>query len=99
MLISSYLMPLKYAFNFCARWNFGAVLRSMTKYVAYFRVSTVRQGQSGLGLEAQQAAVQNFLRGDAQLVATFLGIESRKKNDRPQLRAAIAQARKTRCYW
>jgi DNA invertase Pin-like site-specific DNA recombinase len=51
--------------------------------VAYFRVSTVRQGQSGLGLEAQQAAVQNFLRGDAHLVATFLEIESGKKNERP----------------
>lgn len=61
----------------------------MTNYVAYFRVSTVRQGQSGLGLEAQQAAVQNFLRGDAQLVATFLEIESGKKNERPQLVAAI----------
>lgn len=66
----------------------------MTKFVAYFRVSTVRQGQSGLGLEAQQAAVQNFLRGDAQLVATFLEIESGKKNERPQLQAAIARARK-----
>jgi len=65
----------------------------MTKYVAYFRVSTVRQGQSGLGLEAQQAAVQNFLRGDAQLVATFTKVESGKKNERPQLAAAIARAR------
>lgn len=64
----------------------------MTKYVAYFRVSTVRQGQSGLGLEAQQAAVQNFLRGDAMLVSTFLEIESGKKNERPQLQAAIALA-------
>jgi DNA invertase Pin-like site-specific DNA recombinase len=66
----------------------------MITYVAYFRVSTVRQGQSGLGLDAQQAAVQNFLRGDAQLVATFLEIESGKKNERSQLRAAIAQAQK-----
>lgn len=65
----------------------------MTRFVAYFRVSTVRQGQSGLGLEAQQAAVQNFLRGDAKLVATFLEIESGKKNERPQLQAAIARAR------
>lgn len=65
----------------------------MTKFVAYFQVSTVCQGQSGLGLEAQQAAVQNFLRGDAHLIATFLEIESGKKNERPQLAAAIAQAR------
>jgi DNA invertase Pin-like site-specific DNA recombinase len=65
----------------------------MPQFVAYFRVSTVRQGQSGLGLEAQQAAVQNFLRADAQLVATFLEIESGKKNERPQLAAAIARAR------
>ncbi|RZK22606.1 MAG: recombinase family protein, partial [Hymenobacter sp.] len=65
----------------------------MTKFVAYFRVSTVRQGQSGLGLEAQQAAVQNFLHGDMQLVAIFTEIESGKKNERPQLVAAIARAR------
>ncbi len=65
----------------------------MTRFVAYYRVSTVRQGQSGLGLEAQQAAVQNFLRGDATLVSTFLDIESGKKNERPQLQAAIARAR------
>ncbi|QKG54966.1 recombinase family protein [Hymenobacter sp. BRD67] len=64
----------------------------MTKYVAYLRVSTARQGQSGLGLEAQQAAVQNFLRGDAQLVATFTEVESGKKNERPQLATAIARA-------
>jgi DNA invertase Pin-like site-specific DNA recombinase len=57
----------------------------MTQFVAYFRVSTVRQGQSGLGLEAQQTAVQHFLRGDAQLVATFTEVESGKKNERPQL--------------
>ncbi|MFD2717105.1 recombinase family protein [Hymenobacter monticola] len=59
---------------------------------AYFRVSIVRQGQFGLGLEAQQAAVQNFLCGDATLVSTFLEIESGKKNERPQL-AAITRAR------
>ena len=65
----------------------------MTQFVAYFRVSTVRQGQSGLGLEAQQAAVQNFLRRDAVLVVIFLEIESGNKNERPQLAAAIARAR------
>jgi hypothetical protein len=70
----------------------------MTKFVAYFRVSTVRQGQSGLGLEAQQAAVQHFLRGDAQLVATFLEIESGKKNERPSCRQLLpGPGKKMRC--
>ena len=63
------------------------------RYVAYFRVSTARQGQSGLGLEAQQAAVENFIGPDAVLVASFTEIESGRKNSRPQLQAAIAHAR------
>jgi DNA invertase Pin-like site-specific DNA recombinase len=62
----------------------------MSKYVAYFRVSTVRQGQSGLGLEAQQAAVQRFLPSDAQLVADYIEVESGRKSALPQLLAAIA---------
>jgi DNA invertase Pin-like site-specific DNA recombinase len=66
----------------------------MTRYVAYYRVSTVRQGQSGLGLEAQQAAVQRFLPVGAELVANFIEVESGRKNSRPQLLAAIAQAQR-----
>ncbi|RZJ95345.1 MAG: resolvase [Hymenobacter sp.] len=64
----------------------------MSKYVAYFRVSTVRQGQSGLGLEAQQAAVLRFLPADAVRVADFIEVESGSKSARPQLLAAIALA-------
>ena len=63
------------------------------RYVAYFHVSTARQGQSGLGLEAQQAAVKNFLGPDAVLVASFTEVESGRKNSRPQLQVAIAHAR------
>ena len=66
----------------------------MSKYVAYFRVSTPRQGQSGLGLEAQRAAVQRFLQGDAHLVADYIEVESGRKSARPQLLAAIAQAQR-----
>ena len=55
------------------------------RYVAYFRVSTARQGQSGLGLEAQQAAVQRFLPSEAIRVGEFVEIESGRKNARPQL--------------
>jgi DNA invertase Pin-like site-specific DNA recombinase len=66
----------------------------MTRYVAYYRVSTARQGQSGLGLEAQQAAVLRFLPVEAELVANFIEIESGRKSARPQLAAAIAQAQR-----
>ncbi|WP_229728881.1 recombinase family protein [Hymenobacter glacieicola] len=65
----------------------------MTRYVAYFRVSTARQGQSGLGLEAQQAAVRTFVGSGAHIVAEFVEIESGRKNTRPQLQAAITRAK------
>jgi DNA invertase Pin-like site-specific DNA recombinase len=61
-------------------------------YFAYYRVSTQKQGNSGLGLEAQQVAVVNFLKGDRP-VGEYMEIESGKKNQRPQLLAAIAAAR------
>jgi DNA invertase Pin-like site-specific DNA recombinase len=62
-------------------------------YVPYYRVSTLRQGQSGLGLEAQRAAVHAFAPNPGQLLAEFVEVESGKKNQRPQLLAAIAAAR------
>jgi DNA invertase Pin-like site-specific DNA recombinase len=61
-------------------------------YFAYYRVSTKQQGASGLGLEAQQAAVVSFLKG-GQPQGEYLEIESGKKNQRPQLLAAMAAAR------
>jgi DNA invertase Pin-like site-specific DNA recombinase len=66
---------------------------SPARYVPYYRVSTVRQGQSGLGLEAQRAAVQAFVPQPGQLLDEFVEVESGKKNQRPQLLAAIADAR------
>jgi DNA invertase Pin-like site-specific DNA recombinase len=60
-----------------------------TKYVAYYRVSTDKQGQSGLGLAAQEAAVINYLKGHKP-IAEFTEVESGKKNDRPRLAEAIA---------
>ena len=65
------------------------------KYVAYYRVSTDRQGKSGLGLEAQKAAVEERLNGGRwQLVAEFVEVESGKRASRPQLDAAIAACKK-----
>lgn len=67
------------------------------KFVAYYRVSTDRQGKSGLGLEAQRAAVLGYLNGGAwELVEEFTEVESGKKNDRPQLAAALAAAKKAK---
>lgn len=69
------------------------------KFIAYYRVSTARQGASGLGLEAQQEAVRQYLNGGAwELVGTFQEVETGKGPDalakRPQLRAALDACRK-----
>jgi DNA invertase Pin-like site-specific DNA recombinase len=67
----------------------------MTSYVAYYRVSTDRQGQSGLGLDAQRTAVAQHI-GAAELVAEFTEVESGRKNDREQLALALAAAKKAK---
>ena len=66
-----------------------------SKYVAYYRVSTKGQGESGLGLEAQQDQVRKFVNGQGggKIIQEFVEVESGKKNDRPQLSAAIEQAK------
>ena len=63
--------------------------------IAYYRVSTERQGQSGLGLEAQRSKVQQVAaqRG-AHIAAEFIEVESGRKADRPVLAQALAAARK-----
>ncbi|GAB2559636.1 recombinase family protein [Spirosoma aerophilum] len=63
-----------------------------TKYVAYYRVSTRAQGESGLGLEAQRAAVAGYVKG--VIIAEFTEVESGKNNQRVQLAAAIDRAKK-----
>lgn len=68
----------------------------MTAFVAYCRVSTDKQGRSGLGLEAQQAAIEAFLRpGDVLLQPPYIEVESGKKANRPQLQAAIERCHRT----
>lgn len=63
-------------------------------FVCYYRVSTERQGRSGLGLEAQQRAVENYLNGGRwSVVSTFLEVESGKNDNRPKLQEALAACR------
>lgn len=65
------------------------------RFVSYVRVSTERQGKSGLGLDAQRAAVNIYVAGQrGQLIQEFREIESGKKDERPQLAAALAARRK-----
>jgi DNA invertase Pin-like site-specific DNA recombinase len=67
------------------------------QFIAYFRVSTDRQGRSGLGLDAQREAVLRHLAGvGGMLRGEFIEIESGKRNDRPQLAAAIMAAKKAK---
>lgn len=61
------------------------------RFVAYYRVSTQQQGRSGLGLEAQRKAVLDYLNGDGwELISEHTEVESGKRNDRPELAAALA---------
>ncbi len=63
-------------------------------FIAYYRVSTDRQGVSGLGLEAQREAVESYLNGAGKLVGEYTEVESGKRSDRPELTAALDACRK-----
>jgi DNA invertase Pin-like site-specific DNA recombinase len=62
-------------------------------YIAYYRVSTAKQGSSGLGLESQKTIVENYIQHNGKLIAEFKEIESGKNNNRPELLNAIATAK------
>ena len=65
------------------------------KFIAYYRVSTDKQGKSGLGLDAQKAAVADRLNGGCwEIVEEFVETESGKRASRPQLDAALAACKK-----
>jgi DNA invertase Pin-like site-specific DNA recombinase len=86
-------------------WRFDGSRRSTTVaymppapsalFVAYYRVSTDRQGRSGLGLDAQAESVrQHVARAGGDIIATFTEVESGKRSDRPELAKAMDIARR-----
>lgn len=66
----------------------------MTNYIAYYRVSTAKQGASGLGLDAQRAMVAKYAT-HGTIMAEYSEVESGKRNDRPVLREAIEHCKRT----
>lgn len=69
----------------------------MTKFVSYLRVSTHRQGYSGLGIDAQRAAIDAYLRGSGgQVIEELVEVESGTKRDRPILVQSIALCKRER---
>jgi len=72
------------------------VIEKSKRYVAYLRVSTDKQGRSGLGLEAQRETIATYLWGTGgEAIAEFVEVESGKLNTRPQLSAAMYRAKVT----
>jgi Resolvase, N terminal domain len=64
------------------------------KFISYLRVSTDKQGRSGLGVEAQRTAVDSYLNGGRwTLVTEYVETESGRRSDRPQLAKALAHAK------
>ena len=64
------------------------------RFISYLRVSTDRQGRSGLGLEAQRKAVEDYLNGGQwSVIAEFVEVESGKRDDRPKLADALTLCR------
>jgi DNA invertase Pin-like site-specific DNA recombinase len=75
----------------------GRYITATGKFVSYLRVSTKKQGKSGLGLEAQREAIKNYLDGGRwSLLKEYVEIESGKDDDRPKLKEAISECQRRR---
>ena len=68
----------------------------MTEFVAYYRVSTDKQGAAGLGMDAQREAVAGFIGQRGEIVTAYVEVESGRKNNRPQLTAALDECKSRR---
>ena len=67
----------------------------MKAFIAYYRVSTTKQGLSGLGLEGQRESVISYLKHfEGNLIREFVEVESGKKNNRPKLQEAMQECKK-----
>lgn len=65
------------------------------KYIGYYRVSTIRQGKSGLGLESQRQSVQAFVNQGDIMLSEYTDVESGKNNNRPNLTKALQECKET----
>jgi DNA invertase Pin-like site-specific DNA recombinase len=70
------------------------VRRTVIKFIAYFRVSTERQGKSGLGLAAQRRKISEFVAGAGTLIAEFCDVQSGKDDTRVELQRVIQLAKR-----
>ena len=68
----------------------------MERYVSYSRVSTISQGASGLGLEAQHETIRSHIGNDVELLAEYVEVESGRRSDRPELKKALDHASEAR---
>jgi DNA invertase Pin-like site-specific DNA recombinase len=69
--------------------------RKMARYVAYFRVSTEKQGKSGLGLAAQHSLIERFLSDGDEMIAEYVEVQSGKNDERKELWKAINHAKRS----
>lgn len=68
----------------------------MARYVAYFRVSTEKQGRSGLGLAAQRTSIERFLADGDEIIAEYVEVHSGRKDNRTELWKAIDYAKRNK---
>jgi DNA invertase Pin-like site-specific DNA recombinase len=83
--------------------DLGATIMASAAVISYVRVSTSKQGRSGLGIEAQRQSLRQFAKAEGlELVREFVEVETGKGSDaldrRPQLKAALAAAKKLKCH-